>query len=71
MKHLIFITLLIFTTSSFGQESKGEKLFKEYCWGCHHQKSMAFDHHFKRLQTKEMTVKSSHKLLILQTLINS
>lgn len=29
--------------------TQGEKLFKEYCWGCHHQKSMAFGPSFEQI----------------------
>jgi len=32
--------------------SYGEKLFKEYCWGCHHQTSEAFGPSFKTIASK-------------------
>ncbi|MFA7084789.1 MAG: cytochrome c, partial [Arcobacteraceae bacterium] len=28
---------------------EGESLFKEYCWGCHHQTSMAFGPSFAQI----------------------
>ncbi len=52
MRHLIFITILLLSTTSFANESEGEKLFKEYCWGCHHQTSMAFGPSFKEIANK-------------------
>lgn len=52
MKHLLFILTLCFATSLVADQSKGEQLFKEYCWGCHHQTSMAFGPSFKEIANK-------------------
>jgi len=30
----------------------GERLFKEYCWGCHHQTSEAFGPSFRTIASK-------------------
>jgi mono/diheme cytochrome c family protein len=32
--------------------SNGETLFKEYCWGCHHQTSLAFGPSFEEIASK-------------------
>ncbi len=32
--------------------SEGEKLFKAYCWGCHHQTAEAFGPSFKTIASK-------------------
>ncbi|WP_456323303.1 c-type cytochrome [Hydrogenimonas sp.] len=40
------------TSSQFlcaSEPSKGEILFKEYCWGCHHQTAEAFGPSFKTI----------------------
>ena len=52
MKHLLLIATLCCTTLLFANENKGEKLFKDYCWGCHHQTSMAFGPSFKEIANK-------------------
>ncbi|NPA50513.1 MAG: cytochrome c [Epsilonproteobacteria bacterium] len=31
---------------------EGDRLFREYCWGCHHQTSMAFGPSFKEIANK-------------------
>lgn len=43
---LVLITLL---TISFANELEGEKVFKEYCWGCHHETSVAFGPSFEQI----------------------
>ncbi|MBA1432923.1 MAG: cytochrome c [Epsilonproteobacteria bacterium] len=48
--YLIFI--LLFTTSIFANELTGEKVFKTYCWGCHHQTAMAFGPPFNEIANK-------------------
>ncbi len=52
MKKTVLISalfLLLFTQTLFGQKLDGEKLFKEYCWGCHHQIAQAFGPSFKSI----------------------
>jgi|AAUQ01.1.fsa_nt_gi cytochrome c551/c552 len=34
------------------ESQKGEALFKEYCWGCHHQTVEAFGPSFKEIANK-------------------
>ena len=34
------------------QPKEGEKLFKRYCWGCHHQTAEAFGPSFKTIASK-------------------
>ncbi|MAD42188.1 MAG: cytochrome C [Arcobacter sp.] len=42
--------LLIFLCSfSFAQNISGEKVFRTYCWGCHHQTSVAFGPSFQEI----------------------
>lgn len=47
----IVVTLNILCNLSFSQEI-GEKVFKEYCWGCHHQTSIAFGPSFEEIANK-------------------
>lgn len=42
-----FISIL-----AFSQEASGEKIFKDYCWGCHHQTSIAFGPSFQEIADK-------------------
>ncbi len=52
MKKTVLISALfslLFTQTLFGQKLGGEKLFKEYCWGCHHQIAQAFGPSFKSI----------------------
>ncbi len=36
-----FILVLLFCINLQASQNDGEKLFKKYCWGCHHETSMA------------------------------
>lgn len=45
-KKILFF--LIFSATLLMANS-GEKLFKQYCWGCHHQTSMAFGPSFQQI----------------------
>jgi mono/diheme cytochrome c family protein len=49
-KVLTMIMLFLFHTIAFA--TTGEKLFKEYCWGCHHQTSLAFGPSFEDIASK-------------------
>ena len=54
------IVLALLTTSSLfanvtldsASKDSAEKVFKTYCWGCHHQTSMAFGPSFKDIANK-------------------
>ncbi|NPA29958.1 MAG: cytochrome c [Epsilonproteobacteria bacterium] len=43
------IWLLIFAGAVLSASSEGEKLFKTYCWGCHHQTAEAFGPSFQTI----------------------
>lgn len=45
------ITVLSLVTLQAGDIS-GEKVFKEYCWGCHHQTAEAFGPSFRSIADK-------------------
>ncbi len=46
------LVLTLFITFGFAQEPNGEKIFKQYCWGCHHQTSVAFGPSFEEIANK-------------------
>jgi len=50
------ILKLFFAILSFSiilhANSSGEKVFKAYCWGCHHQTSVAFGPSFQDIASK-------------------
>ncbi len=48
----ILLVLVLFLTSSFAQEQNSEEIFKQYCWGCHHQTSVAFGPPFEEIANK-------------------
>jgi mono/diheme cytochrome c family protein len=43
------LVLIFFCSFSFAQNVSGEKVFKTYCWGCHHQTSVAFGPSFQEI----------------------
>lgn len=46
-------TLIIMFLFNISQASQnGEKIFKQYCWGCHHQTSVAFGPSFEEIANK-------------------
>ncbi len=49
---LIKLFILIFLLNNLNAISNGEKVFKEYCWGCHHQSAEAFGPSFKSIANK-------------------
>lgn len=50
---LLFVSSALFGESNFDIIKKdGKKVFKTYCWGCHHQTSMAFGPSFKEIANK-------------------
>ena len=54
MKRFVYATLflLIFFQGVQAKNLDGESLFKEYCWGCHHQTAQAFGPSFKSIANK-------------------
>lgn len=48
----ILTTLFLFTIAFAVSNSNGEKIFKTYCWGCHHQTSEAFGPSFRYIASK-------------------
>ncbi len=55
MKKLTFgfvLISLLFSQIAFAKKMDGEKLFKEYCWGCHHQTAQAFGPSFRNIANK-------------------
>jgi mono/diheme cytochrome c family protein len=58
MKYLVIISL-IFITNLFGSLNTAQDVFKTYCWGCHHQTSMAFGPSFSQIansRTKDQII---------------
>ncbi len=45
----LIIVLILFVTSALAKEPNGQKVFKQYCWGCHHQTSVAFGPSFEEI----------------------
>jgi mono/diheme cytochrome c family protein len=45
--YLLFLAATLLAAESSGPE--GVKLFKEYCWGCHHQTAEAFGPSFRTI----------------------
>jgi len=48
LKYKITLLILFVSQLSFANEL-GEKVFKEYCWGCHHETSVAFGPSFEQI----------------------
>ena len=48
--YMLFIPLVF--SSLYAKDYSGEKLFKEYCWGCHHQTAQAFGPSFESIANK-------------------
>ncbi len=46
---LIFSTMITLLSAN---SSDGEKVFKTYCWGCHHQTAEAFGPSFSEIASK-------------------
>ncbi len=46
------IMLLFVYAASGGWAANAQKLFKTYCWGCHHQTAEAFGPSFKTIASK-------------------
>ncbi len=56
MKSVLFIIFLSTIVNANSIETKalttGEKVFRAYCWGCHHQTSEAFGPSFQEIANK-------------------
>lgn len=48
----IWLTGIVASLLLGAGHSEGEKLFKTYCWGCHHQTAEAFGPSFKTIASK-------------------
>ena len=48
----VALALLLVSALSSAWAAEGEKLFKTYCWGCHHQTAEAFGPSFKTIASK-------------------
>ncbi len=46
------LTVRALWASDPSEGAKGEKLFKAYCWGCHHQTAEAFGPSFQTIANK-------------------
>jgi len=46
------IAIAAFSVAVSASSVSGEKLFKAYCWGCHHQTAEAFGPSFKTIASK-------------------
>ncbi len=51
MKKTVLLSILL-TTLLFANKTSGEKVFRDYCWGCHHQTAMAFGPPFSSIAAK-------------------
>jgi len=52
MKEYTLLVLLLTTSLLSDDIVEGKKVFETYCWGCHHQTSMAFGPSFKEISSK-------------------
>ena len=48
----IFLVFFACTLYAAKYSGEGEKVFKTYCWGCHHQTAMAFGPPFSQIAKK-------------------
>lgn len=46
------ILLLILNNFACSKKLSGEEVFRTYCWGCHHQTSLAFGPSFQEIADK-------------------
>jgi len=53
MNNILKIVFFIILSFSFSEANdKGKKVFEAYCWGCHHQTSVAFGPSFQEIANK-------------------
>ena len=43
---------IVFMFIVLNANADGQKVFKDYCWGCHHQTAQAFGPSFKQIATQ-------------------
>lgn len=48
----ILLVLIFSFNLIFASQLDGEKVFKQYCWGCHHQTAVAFGPSFEQIANK-------------------
>lgn len=48
----IFILALLLISNIYASNDNGQKVFKQYCWGCHHETSLAFGPSFNEIANK-------------------
>jgi mono/diheme cytochrome c family protein len=53
--HATLLTLFFISGLLYGSDSLGEKTFKAYCWGCHHQTAQAFGPSFRKIANTRVT----------------
>ncbi len=46
------LALMVFVSAMALHGGEGERLFKSYCWGCHHQTAEAFGPSFRTIASK-------------------
>ena len=51
MRFLLFMSFIIVSFIN-ANSVDGEKVFRKYCWGCHHQTAMAFGPPFSEIAKK-------------------
>jgi mono/diheme cytochrome c family protein len=47
-----YLLVLVLATSLYSSSLDGKKVFETYCWGCHHQTSVAFGPSFSSIAKK-------------------
>ncbi len=47
-----FILSLAVCINLLASQQEGERIFKKYCWGCHHETSLAFGPSFQQIANK-------------------
>ena len=55
MNYIIKLTIFViflFNIANASSLTTGESVFKAYCWGCHHQTSVAFGPSFEEIANK-------------------
>jgi mono/diheme cytochrome c family protein len=52
IKFFIPLVLMFFFNFLNAASLDGEKIFKQYCWGCHHETSVAFGPSFEQIANK-------------------
>lgn len=48
----VFFLLTLLSSLSAAKDLRGEEIFRTYCWGCHHETSVAFGPSFQDIADK-------------------